>query len=469
MKSLRYGTLLIFLTPVLSPAGCGPKEPQSCDPARADSCPSGQVCELVTSGQPTCTEPLVVRGKVTDPSNVAISGALVSAVDANDAPASGTATTDASGNYELRVPATRDANGAVQSFQVKLSAAASGFESFPSGLTRSLPLPVSNATRNNGRLVFEGAGTNIILTPLSGGATGLGSIAGTVRAGAGRSGALIVAEGPVTINTNSDIDGSYILFNVPPGDYTVRGYAAGLQLASANATVTANNRTSGIDLNPTQMQLGSVAGSVNVVNPGGVPTSVVLVVESTFNEVLGRGAVPPGLRAPKSGAPNVTSAFTITDVPDGSYVVLAAFENDNLVRDPDTIGGTAIQRVTVDQTNRNVSAGSFKVTGALAVISPGAGDTPDTVTGNPTFVWADDSGEDRYSIELFDSRGTIIWSDAAVPRVTGNPQVQVTYPGPPLAPALTPGQLYQFRAISYDGSGASLSATEDLRGVFIAN
>lgn len=467
MKSLRYGTLLIFLTPVLSPAGCGPKEPATCDPAGANSCPSGQVCELVAGGEPTCTEPLVVRGKVTDPSNVAIAGALVAAVDANDAPASGTATTDASGNYELRVPAARDANGAVVSFQVKLSAAASGYERFPSGLQRSLPLPVSNATRNDGRLVFEGAGTTIILTPLSGGSAGLGSIAGTVRAGAGRSGALIVAEGPATLTTNSDTDGGYILFNAPPGSYTVRGYAAGLQLASANATVTANNRTSGVDLTPTQMQLGTVSGSVIVSNPGGVPTSVVLVVESTFNDLLKRGEVPPGLRAPKSGAPNVTSAFTITDVPDGRYVVLAAFENDNLVRDPDvSIGNTQIQRVTVDSNNRTVTlSASFRVTGALAVRSPGGGDTPDVVTGTPTFIWQDDSSEDHYSIEVFDSRGTLIWSDANVPRVTGNPNVQVTYAGP----ALTSGRLYQFRATSYDADNIALSTTEDLRGVFIAN
>ncbi|HEX2573788.1 MAG TPA: carboxypeptidase-like regulatory domain-containing protein [Polyangia bacterium] len=470
MKRPRYENLLIFLTSFLPLVGCGPKGAQSCDPASANSCPSGQVCELVTGGQPTCAEPLVVRGKVTDPSNAAIPNALVAAVDANDAPASGTATTDASGNYELRVPATRDANGAVQSFQVKLRASASGYETFPTGLERSLPLPVSNATRNGGRLVFEGAGTTIILPPLSGGASGLGSIAGTVRAGAGRSGALIVAEGPSTLTTTSDIDGSYILFNVPPGSYTVRGYAAGLQLASANATVTANNRSSGVDLTPTQTQLGSVAGTVNIVAaPGGSVTSVVLVVESTFNDTLGRGAVPPGLRAPKNGAPNISGAFTITDVPDGRYVVLAAFENDALVRDPSTIGGTQIQRVTVDASNRNVAAGNFKVTAALAVVSPGASDAPDTVTGNPTFVWADGPGEEHYSIDVFDSRGNIIWTDAAVPKVTGNPEVRVTYPGPPTAPALVPGQLYQFRAISYDVSNAPLSATEDLRGVFIAN
>ena len=110
------------------------------------------------------------------------------------------------------------------------------------------------------------------------------------------------------------------------------------------------------------MPVGSVSGSVSIVNaPGGSMTSVVLVVASTFNEAMKRGEVPPGLRAPKAGVPSVSGAFAIDGVPDGNYVVLAAFENDSLVRDPDTsIGGTQIQRVQIGDGNRQValSAGS---------------------------------------------------------------------------------------------------------------
>ncbi len=84
-------------------------------------------------------------------------------------------------------------------------------------------------------------------------------------------------------------------------------------------------------------------GSVNIVNPGdGDNTTVVLVPVSTFSSTFVKGEVPPGLRAPKQPAPpSIKGAFTITGVPDGYYVVLAAFENDFLVRDPDTsIAGT---------------------------------------------------------------------------------------------------------------------------------
>ncbi len=55
-------------------------------------------------------------------------------------------------------------------------------------------------------------------------------------------------------------------------------------------------------------------------------------------------------------------------------VVLAAFENDGLVRDPDTsIGGTTIVHIEVMAGQTQVDlAESFKVTGALDVVSPGA-------------------------------------------------------------------------------------------------
>jgi hypothetical protein len=154
----------------------------------------------------------------------------------------------------------------------------------------------------------------------------------------------------------------------------------------------------------------------------------------------------------------------ITDVPDGSYVVLAAFENDALVRDPDTaIGGTQIQRAMLGDGGRSVSlASGFKVTEALAVIRPGAGDVPEAVNGVPTFVWKDDSSEDRYGLEVLDSVGTVVWKNDNLPKVTGG-DVSVAYGGPPL----TKGGFYQFRATSFHKGNTPISQTEDLRGVFL--
>ena len=450
-------------------AGCGgdPAQSQTCSlTATYSGCAGGQVCELVGE-QPACVAPVVVRGRTIDPAGVAIAGALVVALDANDTPITGTVVSGTDGAYELRVPLPRASDGALTVGRIKLRASAAGFQTFPSGLRRPLPLELSGAVALEGKLVLQNSATDITLFAIANPTNApLGSIAGTVSGQPGKRGILVVAEGPVTLTAISDVQGGYRIFNAPAGNYVVRGYVAGVQFQPAMATVTAGARTDAINLDPRTASLGTVSGNVSMVNaPGGSLTSVVLVVAATFNEALKRGEVPPGLRAPRAGVPDVTGAFTIADVPDGDYLVLAAFENDGLVRDPDTsIGGTQIQRVSLGEATRQVALpASFKITEALAVLSPGAGDAMDAVTGPPTFRWKDDSSEDRYALEVFDSRGFMIWKDDQIPRVTSG-EVQVIYAGP----ALTPGQLYQFRATSFHKGDVPISQTEELRGVFLA-
>lgn len=107
---------------------------------------------------------------------------------------------------------------------------------------------------------------------------------------------------------------------------------------------------------------------------------------------------------------------------------------------------------------------SFKITEALAVTGPGA-DTPEAVGAAPVLEWADDSSEDFYTVEVYDSFGTLVWQDPDVPRVTGTATVQVPYGGP----ALEAGLYYQFRATSWRDAGGGagpISRSEDLRGVF---
>jgi hypothetical protein len=212
-----------------------------------------------------------------------------------------------------------------------------------------------------------------------------------------------------------------------------------------------------------------VEGSVVSVDAGGgLATSVVLVPSSVYQPAFERGPVPYGLRAPAPpAAPSVTGAFAITGVPAGRYHVLAAFENDMLVRDPDaSIAGTQIQQIEVLAGQPLALDASIKVTKALAVVGPGA-DAPEEVDGAPVLAWIDDASEDRYSLVVYDARGTEVWRDDALPRVTGGGgTVAVPYGGP----ALVPGMLHQFRVISWsDGPQGStaLTRTEDLRGVFV--
>ncbi len=279
------------------------------------------------------------------------------------------------------------------------------------------------------------------------------------------SGILVVAESDgVGFTGFSDADGVYTIFNVPAGSYTIRGYAAGVQLDPTSASLTAGQRPTGVDLTESDRPLSAVSGKVQIVNaPGSSQTSVVLAVESTFVEQAGRGAVPPGLRAA-----NVLTDFAIGGVPDGSFVVLAAFENDELVRDPDqTIGGTRIVRIEAPDPSTGtvieISEG-FKVTGALAVVSPGATGPQEVSTPTPVLQWEDDSSEDGYEIRVFDAFGNEIFSDEIGP-VSGSATVSHTYAGP----ALEPGMFYQFRATSFrekSGERTAISSTEDLRGVF---
>jgi hypothetical protein len=170
-----------------------------------------------------------------------------------------------------------------------------------------------------------------------------------------------------------------------------------------------------------------------------------------------RGETPKGLRVG-----GVSGDFTIKDVPDGTYDVLAAFENDFLVRDPDTsIGGTSIVKITVAGNDVALSEG-FKVTGALDVVSPGAKDIDVVSDAQPTLTWKDDSSEDHYEIRVFDALGNKVWENTAVPGVSGGEDVSVKYAGT----ALKSGMIYQFRAISIKNGGTPISQTEDLKGVF---
>jgi hypothetical protein len=431
-----------------------------CDHTAQTGCEDGQVCERVTGEAETtgCFAPVMIEGRVvrTDDPTQGIEGARVVARDENGAAVSlSSATSSADGSYSLRVPATRTEDGTPTVPELLLRADAAGFATFPSGLRVALPVNVSTVSKAGEAYRVENDSTLIGLDALEAG--DFGRISGHVLAD-NAAGTLVVADAASGI---ADADGSYVIFNVPAGTREVRGFAAGLSLESAQATVKAGAETEGIDLAVSGAGLGTVNGDLSFVNASANSTSVVLVVESTFNAALARGEVPPGLRAFP-----VTGKYSFADVPAGDYIVLAAFENDELVRDPDeSIGGTELQHVTV--ASAAVDVPGFKITGALDVVGPGA-DAPELVTADIAFEWADDSSEDGYELTVLDTFGVEVWKDTEVPRVTGSATVTHAYGGDTLVPGY-----YQFRAVSWrEEKGAAggrtyISATEDLKGVFI--
>jgi hypothetical protein len=447
----------VSIAVLLFAAGCGddddPPPPQkaACEVGTSKDCAAGQICEEVEGGAPACFAPLLFRGHVFDVSDDSpIEGARVVARDANDAAISPVAVTDAMGEYELRVPGKRTSSGELASGDVTLRADAASYLTFPQAPRVAVPIDVTTATGSPP--VIASTLTEIGLIPLDGDATG--SVSGRVLSD--RPGGTLVVVGNIT--GIADVNGEYTVFNVPPGEVTVEGYAPGVNLVSATADVSADETTAGVDLDVAGTATAVVSGNVQIVNaPGGSTTSVILAVESTFVEAVARGEAPPGLRAA-----DVSGAWSIAGVPDGKYVALAAFENDLLVRDPDTsIGGTEIVHVTVTGADIALAEG-FKVTEALAVIGPGA-DEPEEVSGAFEMSWEDDSSEDTYDLVVYDALGNLTWEKSDIVGPKGNQPVVVAYAGP----ALEPGMFYQFRALSIK-DGVPISATEDLRGVFVA-
>ena len=462
--------LISILFTLILLAGCGGGNSE-CKLGDPSTCSSGQICEVVQNQQkPACFAPVELQGRVFDLSTtVGIGSATVSALDENGAPAGSVAVTGADGSYVLPIPSMRaDASGTPIARKVSLRASARNYLTFPSGVRISLPIDTSGATRTDSSkpYVLSGGQANIGLISLPNAQQGNPTISGTVEVTPSQIGVLVVLEtGGAAISTIADVNGTFTLFNVPAGAAQVQAYSRGTNYTAVPLNVQSGVDQSGVQLRKSGSGTATLNGSVNLVAGAPGPTSVVLVIESTFNATLIRGEVPPGLRAPNPGiAPNVSGAWSIDGVPDGKYVVLAAFENDGDVRDPDpNIAGTQIQHITVaGGAVMNGVQPSFKVTSAVQMVSPGAGDVMDAIAGAPVLTWQPYPSAHTYDVVLFDVLGNQVWSKLALIAVTGSPN-SVTYDG---ATPLSSGRIYQWRATARGNAGNPISQTEELRGIF---
>ncbi len=451
-------------------AGCGGGKSE-CKLDDASSCSSGQVCEVVQNqDKPACFNPVQLQGRVFDLSaSTGIGSATVSALDANGAPAASVANTGADGSYVLRIPSNRaDINGAPIGRKVSLRASARNYQPFPSGVRVSLPIDTSAATQADSSkpYVLSSEQTDIGLFLLPDSQQGRSTVSGTVEVSPGQTGVLVVAESSgAAISAIADINGSFTLFNVSSGTVHVQAYSRGTNYTAVDLNIQAGVDQSGVQIRKSGAGTATLNGSVNLVAGTPGPTSVVLVVESTFNATLIRGEVPPGLRAPNPGiAPNVTGAWSIDGVPDGKYVVLAAFENDGDVRDPDpNIAGTQIQHIVVSGgAVVNGVQPSFKVTSAVKMVFPGAADTMDATSSSPVFTWQAYPSSRTYDVVLFDTFGNQVWSRTGLIAVTSGNN-SVSYDG---ATPLLSGRIYQWRATARGNAGNPISLTEELRGLF---
>ncbi len=475
MKSTLGRALGLSLLALLAACSDDEKKDEGCKPDDAASCEDGFVCEQLGSGETySCLRPVIVSGRVFDALDaMGVAGATVVGLDANGAARTRVAETGADGTYELPVSVPRNEDGSPVQESITLRVAAADHQPFPLAPRSALPIELEKAVNeaegddadeaeaSNYRIA--NAATDVSLIPLPMAERGGVTVSGTVSAEKA-GGVLVLAVSAEVAQSSavSDLDGAFRLFNVPVGSVTFEGYRAGLALEPSARDVTASG-LSDVVLAASDAKLSTVEGSVNIVNAaGGSATSVILVAASTFDAKTARGEAPAGLRAADVGG-----AFSIADVPPGRYAVLAAFENDGLVRDPDTnIAGTEIVFVDVPASGGSVSLEqSFKVTGALGVTSPGA-DGVEKVSGSSVpLVWANDSSENGYELRVYDALGTLVLEELTLPSVSGGATVDYDLD----TSLLEPGMLYQFRVLSYrdkSGERSYISATEDLRGVF---
>ncbi|HRZ79432.1 MAG TPA: hypothetical protein P5044_05460 [bacterium] len=442
----------------------------SCDPATEGTCGEGYVCEEVDGDTKYgCFLPVFFSGKVFDvgiETMPPIEGALVSVSSVMTGVSTGSFVTKADGIYKIPLSVKR--NRLRLPFDKEeaytLKAAAKDYEPFPGSMRVAVPISLDSFSfMTDGYYVksgFLGIGLAPLPDELKGGFTVSGKLSEK------KNGVLVIAgcdtaPCPYAYTGN---EGDFIIFNVLPGDHEVHALTSDLSFDTETVTVIDTDIT-GVTLDLLETpELGTISGTVNIVNaPGGLKTSVVLMAEETFIPGFNKGAMVPGLRAPEPpSAPDIDNAYSITGVPAGNYVVLAAFENDFLVRDPDpNIAGTQIVHIQFPHPDDGwtVELDNFKITEAIEIVSPGF-DTVEEVQSADAlkFIWKNDSSETHYKVELFNSLGMVIW-EKTIPTVEGSADLELDYDGDPIF------GYFQWRVTSLK-TGAPISTSEDLRGMF---
>lgn len=441
---------------------------EACDPSVTGDCPDEMLCEPVEGdANHGCFLPVFIAGRVFDIGEIgypAIEGARVSGMDQKNGEGTEVSITDSTGHYSITLPFTRQRNGMPVPGEVyALRAAAQDYRPYPGAGRVALPILMDTFTLMSDGYYVSSGFLDIGLLPLSEEEQGGFTISGALSEKA--SGVLILARCATTPcpYTYTDTDGDFTLYNVQPGDYEIAALKGGMSFTPVAVTVLDADITDLLLELVAEPELGSISGQVNIVDGGGgLTTSVVMMAEETFLPVFDKGEIVPGLRAPESPQPpTISGAYTITGIPAGRYVVLAAFENDWLVRDPDPgISGTQILHLEMPATGGvwNISLSNFKVTRAIDIVSPGALG-PEQVDGqNLVFIWKDDSSETHYNLKLFNAYGEIVW-EKTVPRATGVTQLEEPYDGSPLS------GYYQWRVTSLK-TGDPISTSEDLKGIF---
>lgn len=208
------------------------------------------------------------------------------------------------------------------------------------------------------------------------------------------------------------------------------------------STVDASSLDAGIDAS---VVLGStVTGEVVIAEAGASTTSVILAPES-FDIERFHDARPSGPRVT-----GVSGAWSIPDVPAGTYVVLAGYEQDGLVLDPSAsppkivVSGNPGETIAV--------ASPQKLVRALTVV------TISSISSKAAITFVDGRDEDAYDLSVIDFMSKPTYA-ATEPASSSNANVTFAVGANLVVPLR-----YRFR-VTAKRNGVVITQTEDLAAV----
>ncbi|MEN8203153.1 MAG: carboxypeptidase regulatory-like domain-containing protein, partial [Bacteroidota bacterium] len=171
--------------------------------------------------------------------------------------------------------------------------------------------------------------------------------------------------------------------------------------------------------------------------------------------------------------------YSISNVPDGTYLGRASFANDDNVMDPDWIVKNGEPYITVDGADNILN---FSVTNAIPLLSP----TNESISVSPVdipigtaiFRWAPYPSATEYVIEVMDANSRVIWGGFSEDWSTRNvvvpsSQTEIVFNSDNTASeTLIPGKIYRWKLYASKDDRQSttgwrlISASEDQMGLF---
>lgn len=411
---------------------------------------------IVGCGKDDDSDPVTtgtLMGTVTDASSSStLSDALIVVFDAStNSPTGASVSSGSDGTYSVELdPGT---------YFVKASR--QGYDNSPPSSITPISFDISKGVETTKDIeMFESSITN------GGWITGNVAVNGVAVAGA-----LVVAENTGNgYSSISDEDGNYTIFNVPAGTYGVIAWLGGYNAIEVSASVTASTESAGTDITMTEGASGSVTGQITFLATGNIEVDVALTHLATGETIPGLSTI------------TVSSTYELTNVPNGTYLARASYNNDGIVMDPDWIIKNGEPFVTVSS---GAVERPFSVTNSVIVNSPSNAASsvePVTVaTTTPTFEWTAYSSTSDYVIEVTDANGNLIWggidNSGAEPVKTviiPSSELSVEYnsDGTASIAALESGKTYRWRVFASKDSNQStvgwdlISVSEDQRGLF---